>query len=252
MQDDLRKHAKRLGLPLSSEPRTKLRIDRLAALARKANMDPMKVATAYSGLVDQLPAFRASYAHPFPMEETFDYRVFVANQLFAAVADDERLSRPALRLSLELVSMHPDAGFPKFRHNAMMTKSNERRFLTRTLATFHGPTDTVRPVARWFETRGGDAIALDFGPRHPQPNADHVVWGFERSKGLKIRPENEAFWRRYADTWWAPGLRGVLTENSNNQPYEVVAYEVLLHPGWFEVPSALVDVPRFDSAAFWT
>lgn len=165
------------------------------------------------------------------------------NNLFSEIMGEQENVIDVAKLKLEVVSIHPDAGFPKYRYNAKMTKSDERRFLIRLLSHIKDHSSSDNPIEKWFNERNMTTNE-DAGFYE-----EEILWGFSRDKkSIKIKPGGKAFWKKHEDKWWNY-LESSLDEVSDNKPFEVVTYEVILHPAWFKNVDKIIDV--YESTAHW-
>ncbi|GMQ63834.1 hypothetical protein [Vallitalea maricola] len=173
------------------------------------------------------------------------YRGLMWNNLFAEILNKNEDILEVMKLRIEIASIHPDAGFPKYRMNATCTKNDERRFLTRVLSDVYNNLEK-NPIVNWFEKRGGSVN--EFKIEEGKVDEQRLIWGFERHKGIKIKT-SKSFWNKTKDCWWSY-LENQITELSDNKPYEIVTYDVILHPKWFEETNTVLE-GVYESTAHW-
>ncbi len=160
-------------------------------------------------------------------------------------------------VEIDLVSVHPDAGFPEaapgLPNRAFAELWLTRRFLLRALveagrlgASVDGPIE--RFLARWQIDALCSAADEQF-----DDVATFIVWHAERIHYTPLGVD-DTFWHAHRDAWWAEArlhgasLREALREPSDHQPYAVARYRVRLHPCWTD---GLTD-DVFESVAHWS
>lgn len=177
------------------------------------------------------------------------YSAIIRNNLFHTVTEELDKVLPVLMVSVEIISIHPDAGYPRYRHNPNVTKSDERQFLLRLLSDAIYPLnrDSLLVKEAW-KTTEWDKNRED---RDYMMQASNVIWGFQRHKGLKIKPASvKAFWKRNAHQWWSDLKDDPFDTKSDNKPYELVSYDIMIHPGWEKELTPCLN-ERYESTAYW-
>ena len=255
-EDNFRHRLREAPLDLSDEP-AKIRTPRFVELLQKIRAThgleavrglPFFHATRTPG--DDWRALHDSYGGGG--EPLQDYHALVQHNTYQVLTATPERQLPVLLVDLEVVSVHPDAGFPRYSRNPATTKANERRFLLRLLADSLRSVDPEHPLVREADK------PTEYNPRQPDPalrmRPGRAVWGFERHRGTKIKPTSvKAFWKRHADAWWAELRHShhTFAEKSDNQPYECVPYTAVLHPRW-EADLRTVLEAEATSTAYWT
>lgn len=163
---------------------------------------------------------------------------------------------------VEIVTVHPDSGFPAADPSVSWSQSelreDERRFVVRTLLEREEharPRDDARPMRDSFLARGIDPMYREATERFDAWSA-LLLWGVERVEHLPWTFDDD-FWARHVDRWWAQpirvgsrawDLRRDFPEPSDHQPYASARYRLLLHPAYaFADPGAVVE-----GAAHWS
>ena len=255
-EDNFRHRLRKAPLDLTGEP-AKIRMPRFVELLRKIE------ATHGSAAVRELPFFHATRApdgdwqalrnsYDGGGDPLQDYHTLIQHNTYQVLTDTPEQQLPVLLVDLEAVSVHSDAGFPRYSRNPNTTKANERRFLLRLISDTLWPTQPEHPLVReankpteWNPDQTDPALRL---------RPDRAVWGFERHRSTKIKPTSvKAFWKRHADTWWAELRHAYRTfaEKSDNQPFECVPYTAVLHPRWEPDLRTVLKKPM-PSTAYWT
>ena len=252
-QDNFRHRLNNSGLDLGKEA-AKIRVPRLLELLEEVK------ATQGIAALKKLPLFlwgqknedwrklRESYRNSSDLLHS--YFSMVGNNLFYTVLGEEDKILPVLMVTVEIISVHPDAGYPRFRRNPATTKEDERKFLLRILAEAIYEMDTEHPLVKESEKpTEWDPTQADTDYRMA---ASTIIWGFERHKGLKIKPaSSKSFWKKNADQWWGDLSESFFAEKSDNKPFELVTYDVMIHPGW-EKQLYQVLGKRTESTAHWS
>lgn len=251
--DNFRTSLKKTNLDLSNEP-AKIRIARFMELLQTVKK------TQGVAAFHQMAAFslereqqgweqlQASYRTGTDLLHSF--RTLARNNMFYTIMEEADKVLPVLMAKIEIISVHPDAGYPRYRMNPKITITHERNFLLRTLADALYLTNPASPLyqearktTEWDRTQTTTDYRMD---------SAKVIWGFERHKGLKIKPAtSKAFWKRNEQQWWSAYKDDYFADKSDNKPYELVTYDVMLHPGWEKEFVPLLDQP-IESTAYWT
>ena len=255
MEDNFRTGLRGSGLDLSGEPH-KIKAPRLMELLQKIKetegIETLRSLSMFHW-EDRNQAYerlRESYQKP---DNLLHYHFnLVKNNMFYTVLGEPEKVLPVLLVNVEIISVHPDAGFPRYRMNPNCTMSDERKFLLRVLSNTVYEIDKEHPIVKEsYKPTKFDPSKAETDPDH-RMDTRRIIWGFERHKGLKIKPaSNKAFWERNKDRWWSDLKDYYFSEKSSYRPYELVTYDIMVHPGWEKVLSRLVDV-RVDSTAYWT
>lgn len=177
----------------------------------------------------------------------------------ALLARDEGARPTAAELAVELVSVHPDAGFPAAAaHHANKPYAElwlGRRFLLRVLV------ELERESARTGREPGPIERVLlrsDIDPLCSEATdafdaiASFVLLQIQRTAYAPIVPD-DAFWRGHHEAWWAHArvhgrpLREALHTPSDNQPFAMARYRLWLHPRW----TGALTRDVIESVAHW-
>ncbi|MBX2878181.1 MAG: hypothetical protein KTR30_39035 [Saprospiraceae bacterium] len=252
-QDNFRHRLGNCGLDLSQEP-SKIRTARLVELLHEIKVtqgvEALKALSLFNWDQTNEAWTRLSASYQTNLDLLHAYQSIVRNNLFYQVLGETEKILPVLMIDLEILSVHPDAGYPRYRRNPATTKEDERRFLLRILADSIGDVEPGNPLTResekptqWNNTQTGTDYRMD---------ASKIIWGFERHKGLKIKPiSSKAFWKRNHDQWWYDLKDSYFEEKSDNKPFELVPYHVMVHPGWEKTLSKVLG-KRIESTAYWS
>lgn len=253
MQDNFRSGLKNCGLDLKKEP-AKIKAPRLLELLKEIRdtqgIDALKKVGVFNWerFQEDWKKLRESYTNPTNLFHS--YFLLVKNNLFYTAMGEEDKVLPVLMVNVEIISVHPDAGYPRYRMNASYTKGDERKFLLRILRdAIYGTNpesllvkESNKPT-RWDKTQTGTDYRMD---------ASKIIWGFERHKGLKIKhSSNKSFWKKHAHQWWSDLRESYFYYKSDNHPFEQVTYDIMIHPGWEEELIPSLD-KRIDSTAHWS
>lgn len=248
MEDNFRTTLKEFNMDLSEEPR-KIKSERfihlIKELANKCKIeddcDILMKSHWYKN--EQFEKLHNSVKNNKITDELFHYKILMWNNLFSEILNKEENIVDVAKLKIEVVSIHPDSGFPKYRYNSKMTKNDERRFLIRLLSSIESGCISKNPIEKWFnekELTSNKEAGL---------YQEEILWGFLREKrSIKIKPNSKTFWKKHQDKWWN-GLEEHFDGPSDNKPYEVVTYEVIIHPAWFKNLNEIINI--YESTAHW-
>lgn len=253
MLDNFRTYLKKTTIDLKKEP-AKIRIERFLELLKivrdTEGVEALYNMATFSREREQESWKKLQESYRTGIDLLHSYRSLARNNMFHTIMNEEDKVLPVLIMQVEIISVHPDAGFPRYRMNPNVTMSDERRFLLRILSdalyTTHQESllykEAHKPTA-WDPTQTGTDYRMD---------AEKIIWGFERHKGLKIKPSStKAFWKKHQDQWWSVFKEYYFDYKSDNKPFELVKYDIMIHPGWEKEFTSLVDIP-IDSTAYWS
>ena len=252
-QDNFRYRLNNSGLDLTNEA-AKIRVPRflelLGEIKATQGIEALKKIPIFpwDQKIETWENLRESYLNGSDLLHS--YASIVGTNLFSTVLGEEDKILPVLMVTVEIISVHPDAGYPRFRRNPATTKEDERKFLLRILAEAIYEIDPENPLVKESEKPtewDKNQTSTDY-----KMAASKIIWGFERHKGLKIKPAStKSFWKKHADQWWSDLSESYFTEKSDNKPYEWVTYDVMIHPGWEKDLSKVLG-KRIESAAHWS
>jgi hypothetical protein len=152
----------------------------------------------------------------------------------------------ARRLVVELVSVHPDAGFPPEK------EYEQRRFGLQLLVELDNIPREEQRIEAFFRDRVEDCEGVTNVTGDAEDVVPGVVWHCSRSACEELSFD-AGYWDQHADAWWAQAkvsgipLRDYLDGPSDNKPFARATYSLLFHPGWVVQPKS----EPFNSTAFW-
>lgn len=178
-------------------------------------------------------------------QELFHCKTFVYHQLLSELFPSKFTALKVTEVMLEMVSVHPDAGYPTKRINDRVLLNDKKKLALRLLSDIYPGIDEKKAqdvIYRWFESKKQgsffDSALEDF---------DKIVWGIETVESIVIKPTSKAFWKKHENAWWKPIFNNY--SESDNKPYEFQKLRIVLPLGWF--PEFAAESEVFDSAAFW-
>lgn len=133
MGDNFRRDLKSFDANLTEEP-SKIKSERFVHLMKELS-ESCKIKGDYNIFTkscyfheDLFENLRCSSKSNEVSQDLFYYSDFMWNNLFSELMGKEEDIVDVVKIKLEVVSIHPDAGFPWYRLNARTTKFDERRF----------------------------------------------------------------------------------------------------------------------------
>ncbi len=244
---NLRSELRRLNIDASQEEKV-VRFQRFKEILR----DKLKSEREFFAAFDCFPALNeqaiinvANNYERNQAKELFNCTTFVYHQLLAELFPAQFKALNVTEVVLEIVSIHPDAGYPTKRINDRVLLNEKKRFALRLLSDIYsGATEKMAHdvIYRWFETKQPDSFydsdLEDF---------DKILWGIETVESITIKPTSQVFWKKYEEAWWGPVFSDY--PESINKPYEFQKLRIILPLGWF--PEFTAESQIFDSTAFW-
>lgn len=173
----------------------------------------------------------------------FSCESFTFHQLLSEIFPGKFTLLPATEVILEVVSVHPDAGYPVKRRNDRVLSNDNKKFALRLLSDIYDVIDRKNNIIyNWFDAeKKGSFYALDL------PGYEKILWGIEMIQSIIIKPSSKAFWKKHENVWWKPIYDDY--GESDNQPYEYRKLRTILPLGWF--PEISSETQSFYSVAFW-
>lgn len=158
---------------------------------------------------------------------------YCGNNLLSELLPKYFNKAPLRHITIDVVTVNEDAGFP----NPMIDKD----FCIRLLAEADGGMNSC--LYRQF---GDSFYEVNFGGQGESVYS--IIAGVKRVETIDMEVEKQEFWDKYTDKWWY-SLKNldVFRAESSNKPYQVITYEVYIHPSWL---SETLRTEPFDSTAF--
>jgi inorganic pyrophosphatase len=176
-------------------------------------------------------------------KQLFNCMDFVYHQLFAELNN----SKPLMITDIEadVVSIHPDAGFPEKKVNQKVLLNDRKCFALRLLADIHDEEYDVKKekshIFGWYENSQKDSF-------YDSPDDfAKIIWGYDVLDTLKIKPKSKSFMKKNSAQWWSPLFENY--DESINLPYMLNKIRIVVPLGWF--PEFKEESDVFYSTAFW-
>lgn len=175
----------------------------------------------------------------------FDYETFLFHQLLSERFPDQYTALPVTEVILEVVSIHPDAGFPVKGRNGRGLGNVNKQLALRMLADVNEIVDgeiQEGTIFHWFDDKvKGSFYHSDLD------GCDKIIWEMEILERIIIKPSSKAFWKKHENVWWKETFRDC--PKSDHMPYEYRKQRIILPLGWF--PEIPFESRIYASVAFW-
>jgi hypothetical protein len=170
--------------------------------------------------------------------EMFSCMTFAWYQMLSELFPEKYSPYYITEIIAEVVSIHPDAAFPKKRMNDRVLLGDNKLFSLRLLAEAYEEA-CPNEIKEYYDTKGG--IYDD------DVSGQSIIWGYEELDKFIIKPESKAFWKKHEGAWWADNFSD--KEKSINYPYECRRIRLILPIGWY--PELSRETGAYDSVAYW-
>lgn len=241
-EDNFRRLAKDLGIDVSKEAH-KLKINRFLELVKKYNKENDLYELRKDWYSEKISCLQKSYQDS-KTDDIFSFYTVLWNQIFSELGIEGYESYPIMEITIDMAQVMTEiVAFPMKGSNDIISRLRQREFLIRVLAEidYNYPPES-QPIHNWFIEN-----KIDFYESFSYDVLDSIVWGFEKSKPIIIKPTSKHFWKKHENTWWAKEIKENLLDGDEEYPLKVIQYKILLHPNWFQ---QIENYNIFDSTAY--
>jgi hypothetical protein len=169
---------------------------------------------------DMAALLKGDLAKSFTPKDSYTLEGFyLGNNLLAQLLPDQFSPVPLKQLTIEVVTVHPDAGF----------NSSNKPFTVRLLKDLETPSHSL--FYKWFEKqKKGSIYDESFGGLEESVYA--MIAGSKRVSLTDMHVSDKNFWKENKSKWWYKELHGYLTEDSDSNPYQIATFLIHVHPSW--------------------